>query len=338
MSARHGVYRAVNLAHLASTRLTAVPPSEGGRRTDQQVGPRQWSATPQSSTPARRCCSGSGTSRCRATPWTPRTSASTSWSRPPHHHRPPSTSSRPTDRSRRRSTSWSATGRCRALPGGGKIPRSADRIILTWRPGAMNWREEDEPVAGHPRDPHSRVEALTSSRHVVVAAEGTTLADGQPAGPALRDQAADSLLPPRSRPDAGDVLTSSDTRSHCPYKGVGRSLLERPRPARPARHRVVLRPALPSRWQDRRPGRLLQRASRHHRGRHSVGSTRLPFQPPGTPTQLRLSDAAIHLRSSASDSRRRSRRHGVTASRWHSSTGKAPTTAGSDPSRQPARQ
>ena len=98
-------------------------------------------------------------------------------------------------------------------------PALGDRIVLTWRPGAIEWREEDEPVAGHPRDPHKRVEALVSSRHVVVSADGTTLADSR--SPVLLFE---TTLPTRFYlPEADlapDVLTPSDTRSHCPYKGV----------------------------------------------------------------------------------------------------------------------
>ena len=38
------------------------------------------------------------------------------------------------------------------------------------------WLEEDE-VRSHPRDPHKRVDALPSSRHVVVRHGGDVLAD-----------------------------------------------------------------------------------------------------------------------------------------------------------------
>jgi uncharacterized protein (DUF427 family) len=37
--------------------------------------------------------------------------------------------------------------------------------------------EEDEPVAGHPRDPYHRVDALASSRHVRVSLAGEALAE-----------------------------------------------------------------------------------------------------------------------------------------------------------------
>ena len=98
-------------------------------------------------------------------------------------------------------------------------PALHGRIVLTWRPGAIDWREEDEPVAAHPRDPHKRVEALASSRHVIVSADGITLADSH--SPVLL---LETSLPTRfyllEADLAPDVLTPSDTRSHCPYKGV----------------------------------------------------------------------------------------------------------------------
>src|SRR5918993_388573 len=46
-------------------------------------------------------------------------------------------------------------------------PAISDRIVLSWEPGVLDrWLEEDEEVIGHPRDPHKRVEALASTRHV----------------------------------------------------------------------------------------------------------------------------------------------------------------------------
>ncbi|MET0951671.1 MAG: DUF427 domain-containing protein, partial [Aeromicrobium sp.] len=41
----------------------------------------------------------------------------------------------------------------------------SDRLVLSWQPGLLDrWLEEDEQVAGHPRDPYKRVETLASSR------------------------------------------------------------------------------------------------------------------------------------------------------------------------------
>ena len=57
-------------------------------------------------------------------------------------------------------------------------PAIADRLVFSWAPELpVRWTEEDESVAGHPRDPHHRVETLASSRHVVVRRDGVLLAE-----------------------------------------------------------------------------------------------------------------------------------------------------------------
>jgi uncharacterized protein (DUF427 family) len=85
-------------------------------------------------------------------------------------------------------------------------------------PGLLRWLEEDEEVGGHPRDPYKRVDALPSSRHVVVSLDGVVLADT--ASPVLLFE---TSLPTRyyvPREDLNfDVLTPTSNRSHCPYKG-----------------------------------------------------------------------------------------------------------------------
>src|SRR5207244_1857523 len=60
------------------------------------------------------------------------------------------------------------------------IDQLRDVVRLDWN--AMDeWLEEDEPVYTHPRDPYTRVDILTSSRHVRVEVDGVTVADsGQP--------------------------------------------------------------------------------------------------------------------------------------------------------------
>jgi uncharacterized protein (DUF427 family) len=98
-------------------------------------------------------------------------------------------------------------------------PDLADRLVLSWQPGLVDrWLEEDEEVSGHPRDPYKRVDALPSSRHVVVALDGTVLADS--VSPVLLFETG---LPTRYYlPEEDvrlDVLTPSANRSHCPYKG-----------------------------------------------------------------------------------------------------------------------
>lgn len=81
-----------------------------------------------------------------------------------------------------------------------------------------SWLEEDEPVSGHPRDPFHRVDVRASTRSVEVRLNGMELANS--AGPRVAfetNMAARFYLP---RDDVRtDLLTRSDTRSLCPYKG-----------------------------------------------------------------------------------------------------------------------
>lgn len=98
-------------------------------------------------------------------------------------------------------------------------PALANRLVVSWQPGLVDrWLEEDEEVGGHPRDPHTRVDALPSSRHVVVSLNGVTLAESQ--HPVLLFETG---LPTRYYLPASDVhlehLTPTTNRSHCPYKG-----------------------------------------------------------------------------------------------------------------------
>jgi uncharacterized protein (DUF427 family) len=99
-------------------------------------------------------------------------------------------------------------------------PELVDSIIFSWRPGVLDrWLEESEEVAGHPRDPHKRVEALSSSRHVVASVNDVQL--GDTTDPVLLFETG---LPTRYYFPAADVntedLTPSSNTSMCPYKGV----------------------------------------------------------------------------------------------------------------------
>ena len=93
-----------------------------------------------------------------------------------------------------------------------------DHVRLDW--GAMDaWFEEDEEIFTHVRSPYARIDILPSSREVVVTRAGVELA---------RTDRAHALfetgLPTRwyvPRVDVRmDLLTPSDTVSHCPYKGT----------------------------------------------------------------------------------------------------------------------
>ncbi len=79
------------------------------------------------------------------------------------------------------------------------------------------WFDEDEPVAGHLRDPYHRVDVRRSSAHVVVRRGDEVLAESR--RPMV---VSETGLPNRWYLPAADVsapLVSSTTTSHCPYKG-----------------------------------------------------------------------------------------------------------------------
>jgi uncharacterized protein (DUF427 family) len=84
--------------------------------------------------------------------------------------------------------------------------------------GPFTWLEEDEEAVGHPHDPFKRLDILRSSRHVVVALNGTVLADSTRAV-ALYE----TNLPPRwyipKHDIRTEVLEASSLRTTCAYKG-----------------------------------------------------------------------------------------------------------------------
>ncbi len=99
------------------------------------------------------------------------------------------------------------------------VPR-CELVVLSWRPGVLDrWLESEEEVAGHPRDPYKRVEAIASSRHVVVELDGHLLADSN--RPVLLFETG---LPTRYYLPREDVvlpaLIPRPHRSLCPYKGT----------------------------------------------------------------------------------------------------------------------
>jgi uncharacterized protein (DUF427 family) len=98
------------------------------------------------------------------------------------------------------------------------LPALRDLVRFDW--DAMSeWLEEDEPVYTHPRDPYHRVDILASSRHVRVEVDGVTVADS------VRPHILfETGLPARyylPLPDVRtDLLTPTETQTHCPYKGT----------------------------------------------------------------------------------------------------------------------
>lgn len=96
-----------------------------------------------------------------------------------------------------------------------------EHITFTWGHEAITWFEEAEQVFAHARDPHKRVDAIASSRHVQVVVEGQIVAETK--RPILLFE---TWLPTRYYIPPEDVnmgwLRPSDTRSLCPYKGRAR--------------------------------------------------------------------------------------------------------------------
>ena len=81
-----------------------------------------------------------------------------------------------------------------------------------------HWYEEDDEVCVHPRDPFNRVDVMSSSRHVRIEVEGTTVAEST--RPWLLFETG---LPTRYYLPKADVhmelLRPSDKETACPYKG-----------------------------------------------------------------------------------------------------------------------
>ena len=108
---------------------------------------------------------------------------------------------------------------------GGRVAPGAafvhdEHVRFAW--DAMDaWFEEDEPVFVHARDPHTRIDALRSTRHIVVEVDGEVVADSH--SPVILFETG---LPPRYYLPANDVrtdlLTPTDTVTGCPYKGNAR--------------------------------------------------------------------------------------------------------------------
>lgn len=100
------------------------------------------------------------------------------------------------------------------------IEQLPDHVKVEWS-AVERWFEEDEEVYIHPRDPYRRVDALPSSRHVVVRVGDTVVADSH--RPTILYET--GLRPRYYLPPDDvrlDLLTPTDSRTGCPYKGFAR--------------------------------------------------------------------------------------------------------------------
>lgn len=99
-------------------------------------------------------------------------------------------------------------------------PHADGHVQVDWD-AVDAWFEEDERVEVHPRDPYHRIDSFSTSRHVTVSFEGTTLADST-RSVALYETGlpAAFYLPPADV--RMELLTPSATMTECPYKGTAR--------------------------------------------------------------------------------------------------------------------
>jgi uncharacterized protein (DUF427 family) len=101
------------------------------------------------------------------------------------------------------------------LPAAGWL---SDHVAVYW--GSMDaWFDEDEEVAGHLRNPYTRVDARATSRQIRVVAGGEVIAESRRAV-----LLSETGLPNRFYLPADDVrselLELSGTHTVCPYKGT----------------------------------------------------------------------------------------------------------------------
>ena len=80
------------------------------------------------------------------------------------------------------------------------------------------WFEEDEQVFTHPRDPYTRVDILPSSRHVRVDVDGETIAESTSPRLLFETGLPVRYYVPKTHVRL-ELLTATETVTHCPYKG-----------------------------------------------------------------------------------------------------------------------
>lgn len=94
----------------------------------------------------------------------------------------------------------------------------AGHVAFAWR--AMDgFYEEDERILGRAADNYHRVDIRSSSRHLVVRAAGTTIADTTTPVVLFESGFAPRWYVPRTDVDE-TALTATQTSTFCPYKGI----------------------------------------------------------------------------------------------------------------------
>jgi uncharacterized protein (DUF427 family) len=101
-----------------------------------------------------------------------------------------------------------------------EIPELAGHYALLWKT-MDHWFEEEEEVYVHPRDPHTRLDILPSSRRVRVEIDGVTVADSTNASFLFETGLPVRYYLPKTDVRM-DLLTPTDLATACPYKGTAR--------------------------------------------------------------------------------------------------------------------
>jgi uncharacterized protein (DUF427 family) len=111
----------------------------------------------------------------------------------------------------------------RTLPGAAFVPDDPDlggAAILDFD-AFDEWREEDEVLVGHARDPFKTIDTRRSSRRVVIARDGVVVADSTRTVMLFETQLPTRYYVPRDDVRM-DLLTPTATTSVCAYKGQAR--------------------------------------------------------------------------------------------------------------------
>lgn len=114
-----------------------------------------------------------------------------------------------------------ASGAARTFPDA-HDPALLGHVQISW--DAMDaWFEEDEEVFVHPRSPYTRIDALRSSRHVIVEVEKVVVAESR--NPVVLYET--GLIPRYYLPPTDlrrELFVPSSTVTQCPYKGAANYL------------------------------------------------------------------------------------------------------------------
>jgi len=91
-------------------------------------------------------------------------------------------------------------------------------IAFDWKT-MDHWYEEEEEIFLHPRHPYHRVDTVKSSRHVEVVVDGVKVADSSRPHLLFETGTKTRYYLPHEDVEMA-LLTSTETQSICPYKGV----------------------------------------------------------------------------------------------------------------------